>query len=68
MACVEHYSTAAADSESLVNMDWQARMIPCAFSNAANVSLVLSCGGQTGPIGLQFQSELALGIQSEWRY
>lgn len=68
MACAEHYSTAAADSESLVNMDWQARMIPCAFSNAANVSLVLSCGGQAGPIGLQFQSELALGIQSEWRY
>lgn len=68
MACAEHYSVAAVGSEGLTSMDWRARLIPCAFATAANANLVLSCGGQTGPIGLQFQKELALGIQNDWRY
>jgi hypothetical protein len=68
IACAEHYSLAAPGSESLFSMDFRARLIPCAFAVQANVDQILSCGGQSGPIGEQFQRELALGIQSEWRY
>ena len=55
-------------SESLFSMDFRARLIPCAFAVQANVDQILRCGGQSGPVGEQFQRELALGIQSEWRY
>ncbi|MFO0579260.1 MAG: hypothetical protein U1A78_35105 [Polyangia bacterium] len=68
MACAEHYSTADIGQESLWTMAWRARLVPCRFSDPARVSLVMDCGGKTGPIGDQFQKELALGIQKEWQF
>lgn len=67
IGCAQHYSLDAAGSETLATMNWRARLVPCAFSVAANVDQVKNCGGNTS-IGLKFQSELALGIASEWKF
>lgn len=68
MACAEHYSTADVGQESLWTMSWRSRLVPCRFTDPARVSVVMDCGGKTGPIGDQFQKELSLGIQKEWLF
>lgn len=67
ISCAQHYSLDAAGSESLATMNWRARLVPCEFTVAANVDQVKNCGGNT-TIGLKFQSELALGIASDWKF
>lgn len=68
ISCAEHYSLDAAGTESLGSLNWRARLVPCAFNVQANVNQVLNCGGSNSAIGLKFQSELALGIASDWKF
>ncbi len=68
IGCAAHYSMDPAGTESLGSLNWRARLVPCDFNVQANVDQVVNCGGKNSQIGLQFQSDLALGIARDWTF
>lgn len=79
MGCAEHYSQNHYGEETLWNMDWRARLVPCEYWKSENIQPVERCA-IPGPgnvlsaplkvfkIWEQFNRELLLGISKHWRY
>lgn len=68
MGCAEHYSQEHRGKESLWEMDWRARLVPCNYEDSENVRQVTQCAGPYLPILTQFENEKRLGIAKDWKF